>query len=169
MKIKLTQGKYAIVDNEDYKKVSKYLWYLFPNGSGNLYAKRNVKLELTKKWKDSKKTTQLMHRFILGLDFNDKQQVDHINGNGLDNRKENLRVATSNLNNHNRLKLPPTKTSKYKGVSRCNQTRKWIAFITHYGKSINLGRYDTEIEAALAYNIKAVEIYGDEAVLNALN
>jgi len=155
------------VDDRDYERVSQHRWYLFPNGCGKLYAKRNVKLEDSKRGCGRGYTTELLHRFILGLKSGDPIQVDHKNGDGLDCRNCNLRLASSNLNNHNRVK--GDFTSKYKGVSWDKVNKKWIAFITRSRKNKNLGRFRCEEDAASAYNVAASTIYGEDARLNNLD
>lgn len=91
--------------------------------------------------------------------------VDHINHDGLDNRIENLRVCTSLGNNRNQRKLMKG-TSKYKGVSWCRMMKAWSAEITVNYKKIRLGHYKTQEEAAIAYNTKALEYFGDFASIN---
>ncbi len=165
--IHLSQNKFAIVSDGDYGRVNQHRWYLFPNGSGKLYAKRNIKLRGDKRQDGHRYTTELLHRFILELKSSDKEQVDHKNGNGLDCRRCNLRLANSNLNNHNRVK--GNFTSKYKGVSWDRVNKKWVTFITCKRKTKNLGRFTSEINAARAYNEAASVIYGGDARLNDLN
>lgn len=93
------------------------------------------------------------------------EDVDHINGNGLDNRIENLRVCSRTQNNGNRRKIAK-KSSKYKGVHFDKQTNKWRAEITHEGKRIRLGRFKTEKEAVNAYYQKAKELFKEYALLS---
>ena len=90
--------------------------------------------------------------------------VDHINRDRLDNRKCNLRIATTQQNGMNRTKCGSNYTSKYKGVSK--DKKKWIAQITKDGKRTLIGRYETQEEAARAYNQSAIETFGDFAWLN---
>ena len=102
-----------------------------------------------------------MHRVILSLEQGDSA-VDHKNGDGLDNRKTNLRLATPSQNNMNKLGRRGS-TSKYKGVSLCGGgSKKWRARIKHD----SLGRFENEVEAALAYDEKAQQIFGEFAKLN---
>jgi len=105
-----------------------------------------------------------MHREILGL-TDPKQKVDHINGNRLDNRRENLRVVTDSQNHMNRVKGPGT--SKYKGVSRCGKNR-WRVFIGKDYKKYRYGPFTDEVEAALFYDMKALELFGQYARPNFL-
>lgn len=115
-----------------------------------------------------------MHRVILerkiGRSLLSKEQVDHINGDGLDNRRSNLRIASSTQNHHNCKKLDsllgkPT-TSEYKGVRWEPDRKKWRADIRIDGKKVYLGRFDVEIDAANAYDQVANTIFGEFARLN---
>jgi hypothetical protein len=150
--IPLTKGKVAIVDDEDYEKLSKYKWHAM-NGK---YAARSVWNGETKK-----KTMILMHREICGNP--EGLDVDHIDMNTFDNRKQNLRAVTHQHNCFNRPGMEGH--SKYKGVNKIwNGT--WAARISVGGKGINLGTYQTEEDAAKAYNVGAVQIIGETAMLN---
>lgn len=103
----------------------------------------------------------LLHRLLLGLDGEPREHgvVDHINGNGLDNRRENIRVCrhSENLWNHGRNRH---NTSGYKGVYRDKARSQWVAEISFDGKRIHLGRYATAEDAAAAYDRAAVERHG---------
>ena len=113
----------------------------------------------------SKVKTIFLHRFILGLD-DPKTIIDHINGNKLDNRVQNLRIATTSQNGMNRKKTKLKTSSIYKGVSKCSDRNKWASMIKANGKSINLGRFNTESEAAEAYNKAALTYFGEFAKIN---
>jgi hypothetical protein len=95
------------------------------------------------------------------------KHVDHINGDRLDNRKQNLRLCTQTENNQNSRCLKP-KTSAYKGVCWSKSKKKWIAQICANGKSIFIGHYNKEQDAAYSYNLKAEELHGDFARLNSV-
>ena len=137
--IPLTQGKFAIVDDEDYPDLSKYRWYAVKLGN-TYYARRHP---LGKKGNGG---FIHMHRIVAGTPKG--RDTDHINGNGLDNRRGNLRVVTRRENQQNR---HTRKTSKYPGVSWDWQNQKWRASIKAKGKQHNLGRYDDEETAGLVY------------------
>jgi len=150
--IPLTQGKFAIVDNEDYERINQYKWCAakFRN---TFYAMRCIH-------KNGKYTTITMHREIL-FEIPVGFQIDHINHNGLDNRRSNLRICVTAQNHYNRIKMP-NKSSQYKGVSWSKNSKKWEAYI----QKTHLGYYENEIDAALTYNEKAKERFGDFAHLN---
>jgi hypothetical protein len=109
--IQLTQGKQAIVDDEDFELLSQFKWYAMKSGH-NVYAARG----------GGKRRMELLHRLILGV-TDSKIEVDHINGDGLDNRRSNLRVATHADNQHNP-GTPTNNTSGYKGVHWCRTKHK---------------------------------------------
>lgn len=109
--------------------------------------------------------TIYFYREILGV--GDKVIVDHINGDTLDNRKNNLRVSNKRKNAQN-MKSNKNSTSVFKGVSWDKFRLKWKATIKHNNKQVFLGRFDCEKEAALAYNKAASEYFGEFARLNLL-
>lgn len=102
-----------------------------------------------------------MHRLIKETNL----EVDHINGNSLDNRVENLRVVTHQQNVWNIRKIPKNK-SGYRGVSYLSRKRKWQATICHKGKTVFLGYFDDKESAARAYDLKAISLRGEFAILN---
>ncbi len=153
IEIPLTQGKTALIDIEDFDLISQWKWRLV-SGRGNRtnYAKRTLSVK-------GKKKVVLMHRFILNAPKG--IQVDHINGNGLDNRKSNLRLATASQNSINRISKNRT---GYRGVKSAKG--KYTARITCKGKVYFLGIFSSAEAAAQAYDKKAIELHGDFAVLN---
>ncbi|MCK5610847.1 HNH endonuclease [Candidatus Pacearchaeota archaeon] len=155
IKIPLTQGKHALIDESDREIVEKRTWFAVKH-INNFYASTNIK-------KGGRLTTIYMHRFITG-DI-EGMQVDHLNRDGLDNRRGNLRICTSSQNNANRKPLKG-KTSKYKGVHWDKRMKKWRARMNPKPKIIHLGYFGREIEAARAYDKKALELYGEFAYLN---
>jgi DNA polymerase-1 len=158
-RIPLTQGKYAIVDPDDYRRLSKYKWYAAGRRVGCYYAVRTMKTE------NGTKHRLHMHRQILKVP--DDVFVDHINRNSLDNRKANLRPATPSQNVRNRAKnTNRTFSSKYKGVSWNRCIKPWRAHIHFNHELISLGSFDSEIRAAKAYDRAARIYHGEFAVLN---
>jgi hypothetical protein len=144
-KIKLTQNKYTLVDDEDYDYLNQWNWHC----SNNNYAVRT----------DNKlKKTIYMHRVIINSP--DKLSTDHINGNGLDNRKENLRVCTQTQNNGNR-KLNKNSTSGIKGISWNKINKKWKARISTKGKRKHLGYFKNKNDAKKAYTKVAKNYFGE--------
>jgi len=156
-RIPLTQGKYAIVDPEDFERLNKHKWHAVKNGN-TFYAIRC--------FGPAKKTTYIrMHREIINPP--DHLVVDHINHNGLDNRKANIRPATRAQNNYNRLIVKRKGlSSKYKGVAWKKEKKKWRAQMHFNGKLIFLGYFKEEIKAAKAYDKAAKKHYGQFACLN---
>lgn len=114
--------------------------------------------------KPLKRRTLIFHRELLQL-VDKKLQVDHINGDGLDNRLTNLRIVTAQQNMMNRKKHLKG-SSKYKGVSRREGENTWRGAIKFKGIVYYLGQFKTEKEAAEAYNLKALELFGQYANLN---
>lgn len=152
--IPLTQGYSATVDDEDYAELSKYNWTILKTG-GKVYAIRHLS--------GSSNSHILMHRQI--LDLEDGVEVDHIDGDGLNNCRDNLRPATRSQNSWNRL-YRPRGHSKYRGVYFKKREHKWVAQLTYNNRSIHIGYFKTEEEAALAWNKLAMEMYGEYARLN---
>ena len=147
-RITLNHGKTAIVDNDTYEQLCKFKWFALKKPStGKWYAVRS---------ENGRRV--FMHRQLLNAPPG--MQVDHANGDGLDNRKSNLRLATSAQNNRNRDKTKRNSTG-YKGVSRQKGRRKFRAQIQVNGKAIYLGWYDSPRDAALAYD-RAVRKYHGE-------
>lgn len=150
----------AIVDREDFPKISKHIWSLSAPG----YAYRQHKHE--------GKSTIKLHQEIIKIP--DGMFCDHINNNKLDNRKSNLRVATPRQNAQNQSLISKKKYSKYKGVcflkrQDCVLKKPWVAYINDAtGKRRHLGFFATEEDAAHVYNEAAVEHHGEFANINEL-
>lgn len=151
--IKLTQNKVALVDDADYKRLNQFKWY-YNEG----YAVRASKRD------NGKRPLISMTREILGLNFGDKRQADHINHDKLDNRRENLRICTKTQNGHNR--LSQQSTSKFKGIYWNKRAKKWFAQIKIDGNPKYLGLFKMEELAALAYDIAAMQYHNEFVQLN---
>jgi len=156
-RIPLTQGKFAIVDPQDYERLSKHKWQAsrFPR---SYYATRCVSIG------NGRQKNIPMHRDIIKIE--DGFCCDHINHNGLDNRKVNLRQASRAQNSWNKRKQRGKHSSKHKGVSWFKRENKWQARIQANGRKIFLGSYKNQIDAAKAYDEAAKLYYKDFAVLN---
>jgi hypothetical protein len=152
--IVLSGGFVALVDDEDFDNLNKYKWHIQKSKYVN-YARRT----------ENGKPV-LMHRFIMGV-TDPKILVDHRKGDGLNNQRSNLRIATRSQNNTNRLRYKNL-TSKYRGVSWSNQNGDWRAQIRLNTKKINLGGFEKEEDAARAYNEAAIKYHGDFAITNNL-
>jgi len=154
--IPLTQGKEALVDDEDYDRLMTMgSWFAHFNnvaGNGYWYAE-------TRSGSDHVK----MHRVILHAP--DNKIVDHIDGNGLNNQKSNLRLATQSQNQANS-KLREDNTSGLKGVSYKHRISKWAAKISYQGEESHLGYFEDKIKAAEAYDRAAKRLHGEYARLN---
>lgn len=156
--IQLTKGYAAIVDDDDYEKVNQYKWYA--------QTKRYVQYARRVAYKNGGQFTVSMHRFV--MDCPDDMQVDHINHNGLDNRKENLRICTNQENSRNMIKRKPTTLGLIKGVviSKCIKSKPYKAHIRYNGKTKDIGYFANVEDAAKAYDKKALEYFGQYAQLN---
>lgn len=151
--IPLTKGKAAIVDDADYEQLSQRRWRLLAPKRGGEYALGQAR-----------GVTMAMHRVIAcpppGM------EVDHINGNGLDNRRGNLRVCTKSGNQRNQRVQSRAKTSAFKGVSGMRGRTRWVACIKLGGRDTYLGSFGNEVDAALAYDAVAREHFGEFARTN---
>ena len=155
VEVPLTKGKVAIIDEADDKRVLAYSWCAMVTKKGKWYAKRKIII-------DGKHTSQLLHRFI--LDAPAGVDVDHRNGDGLDCRRDNLRKASPSQNAANR--STKEHTSRYKGVSWDKRAARWRADLRYGYRSITLGRFESEEDAARAYDRAARRYHGVFARLN---
>ena len=153
--IQLTQGQVALVDDEDFEALSQSKWWANKDRN-TFYAYRWIKV-------DGKGIAQSMHNAILN-----GKGIDHIDKNGLNNQKSNLRFCTISENAMNQRKQRNT-SSIYKGVCIDKPYGKWRSHIRINGKAIDLGSFTSEVEAAKAYNAKAIELFGEFANLNNFN
>jgi hypothetical protein len=155
--IQLTQGQVALVSAHRFQELSAYKWYAhWSEDNKSFYATRtarNLKGRLS---------NIAMHRHILGLNFGDSRHGEHRNMDSLDNRDENLRIATVSQNNCNR-RAQRNNKSGFKGVSWCNRDKKWIAHISISGKQIHLGMFDNPELAFAAYCAAAQQLHGEFA------
>jgi len=155
MELKLNTRKvnYAIIDDEDYELVKHYRWHI---GGGRQDRHYVVS-------KDSKGKQVNLHRLIMG---NPTGIVDHKDHNVLNNSKSNLRICTFAENIRNSRKLKKSAKSIYKGINFNKSVGRWRSKIFSHGKTIELGYFKRECEAAEAYNIAAKIHHGEFACLN---
>lgn len=157
IEIPLTKGYVAIIDDADAPLVAPYKWSVHDGkrNAGNLYAVNHK--------------VGFMHRLILGCSKGDGVEVDHEDGNGLHNRRNNLRKSTSSQNKFN-MKVKPRGLSRFKGVYWEKARGVWHAQIAMavggVYRRFNLGRFVDEESAARAYDRKAIELFGTFARLN---
>ncbi len=152
--IPLSQGKFTIVDTEDFEYLNQWKWYLSHYG----YA---VTTWREGSGKDAVYRKIYMHRLLMKTP--EDMETDHINRTPLDNRKSNLRNCSHQQNQSNRAKQV-NNTSGYKGVVWHKQQQKWWARVTFKGKQISLGLHNTAEEAAKAYD-KGAQLHHGEYVL----
>lgn len=145
----LTKNAVAYVDPQDVSLVSKYCWYLTSGGYAATRAADNTFIYL--------------HRLITNAP--DHLVVDHADKNRLNNRRSNLRVCTPSENAWNLIPFKPVGYSRHKGVTLDKKRGQWLVQVTAHGVR-RTGRYESEIEAATAYNKLAQEMHGEFAVLN---
>jgi len=155
-RIYLDEGKWTILDLEDYYRYAGFKWCI-GGENGNFYAIRGAiagpdKIKIVR-----------LHRLIMNAP--DGVLVDHRNGDSLDNRRDNLRPATRTQNAYNARKRKNT-SSRFIGIHRDKRTGRWKAQIRAQGKDIWLGRFDSEIDAARAYDAAAKKYHGEFARLN---
>jgi len=154
--IPLTQGKFAIVDDDMYEYLNQWKWCLRKKSERSFYAGRND-------WENKKNHIVTMQQLIMNPPKG--MVIDHINGNGLDNRRCNLRICTREQNLKNQKRHKNNKCG-YKGVHWVPLLKKWRAGIYSDGKDIYIGVYASLEDAAKAYNKAAIKYHGEFARLN---
>lgn len=154
--ILLSQDRVALVDDSDYQWLNQWKWTL-SRCRRTIYAHRYPT-------KDARRTMILMHRLIMGILQNPELHVDHINHDGLDNRRVNLRLATQQQNLQNSRKYRNTRF-RFKGV-RKRPKHNWEAYIKVDRKFVTIGSFLTEEEAAKAYDAAARQHFGEFACCN---
>lgn len=152
----LTKGRVALIDSADAERVLAHKWSTGVKNCGQRSGR---------KVKGVARETILLHRFILG-DVPKGMDVDHINGNRLDNRRCNLRAATRPQNAVNRVRTDSRNTSGYRGVTYNKPWGKWVAQLRHKTGSRHLGGFNTPEEAARAYDEAARRLFGEFAQTN---
>ena len=156
--IPLTQGQFATVDDEDFERLSNYKWHaVWKDKPQTYYAATNSII-------DGNRRILHMHRFLMGVPKDHKSRVDHIDHNGLNNQKSNLRVCTHQQNCQNRAKHKFNIHGLPKGVSFYSKKqleKPFRANICVNKKRINLGYFATKEEAATAYNVAASQYFGE--------
>ena len=159
-RIPLTHGKFALVDDGDYEDLSQFRWFA-DRGRNTFYAARNIRV-------GKKQIIERMHRRVLGLKFGDGRIADHKDENGLNNQRDNLRIATKAENGRNQ-KVRCDNTSGFRGVYWQRRDGKWQAQIKVDSREIYLGLFHSPMVAALAYNAAAIKYFGEFANLNRVN
>lgn len=155
--IQLPKGKFAMVDDEDFDRVASLTWHINSYG----YAIRREYVPVRKK------KVVAMHRFIMQAKAGD--YFDHKDRNPLNNQKLNLRRCEHRDNMRNKSKQIGNFVSPFKGVEKWGKTGLWRAKITKDSIRFELGRYEYETDAAIAYNIAAIKAHGEFANLNSLD
>ena len=159
--ILLSRGKVALVDDEDFEWLNQWKWSLSQLGTNRKY--RSIYYAHRTQWyKNGVQRDISMHRLI--LDAPKGLEVDHIDGNGLNNQRSNLRLCTRTQNARN-ARRRKNGSSRFKGVCKTREGR-WNARIYANGKRANLGVFKNEADAARAYDAAAAEAFGEFARLN---
>ncbi|HKN85646.1 MAG TPA: AP2 domain-containing protein [Nitrospiraceae bacterium] len=151
--IPISKGKYTIVDTEDFPLISSYSWQAKNNRGRGYYARTKVQI-------NGDKLGITLHQMLF------KELVDHKDLDGLNNRRNNLRPCTHAQNQRNRPKRRGTHSSKFKGVYWNKREKKWVACMSVNDRTLYLGIFTDEVDAAKAYNQAAIRHSGEFAWLN---
>lgn len=150
LRIPLSQGEFAVIDTDDYPLVASRTWMLSKGYAVTEMSRRST----------TPRRRILMHHLIIG----EKRMVDHRDGDGLNNRRNNLRTCTPQQNLQNM--RPKANHLPYKGIYFNKKTRRYQAQITLDYKKRFLGRFDNPLSAAIAYDREALKLFGEFARLN---
>lgn len=156
-KIKLTQGKIALADDEDYEKLNRYKWCAI-KGRYTFYAQRSCIS------KGKANTIKMVHSI---LPPPPGMEIDHKDGNGCNNQRDNIRICNRSQNQANSSSY--IGFSRHKGIHWCPKDKKWMSRIQVDGQRVYLGYFSSEKEAALVYNAAALKYFGEFARLNTIN
>jgi hypothetical protein len=162
--IPLTKGLFAIVDPDDYHRLVNFNWHASKSAHTHYAVRYLPKGNVVSPSNRRKNKVEYMHHLI--IDIPEGLFCDHINHNGLDNRKANLRPATLAQNIRHRRKFKSPSRSKYKGLTWRKKEKAWHVRIYTNGKRIFIGSFKDEVAAAKAYDSAAKQFYGDFATLN---
>lgn len=158
----MNKGRVALVDDEDYERVNRHKWHVQVTRNGVAYAATNIVIQV----KPRKVKKIRMHRLVLNAGPSARGvELDHWNGDGLDNQKSNLRITDTSANQQNQHHLSRN-TSGFRGVTLHKNAGKWQAAIRRHGKKHHLGLHATAEAAARAYDAGAVRLFGPNARLN---
>ena len=151
--IQLAKGGVAMVDDADFPQLSRYRWYLHPAGYAIRFEASNGSMR-----------SYYMHRDVTGAPSG--HEVDHVNRDKLDNRRENLRLCSRSQNNVNVVRASYPNSTGFRGVFYIEARGQWCAQIWANGRHLKLGRWRSPEDAARAYDSAARELHGEFAVLN---
>lgn len=156
--IKLTKNRFAVVDDADYDRVRKHVWYARKNQTGNWYAATTIRI-------NGKRKQIHMHKFLLNI-MGRYPLVDHVDRDGLNNRRCNLRISTHQQNTRHSVKRRGHYTSIHKGVCWSSSDRRWLCQVGLGNRKMYRKMFKNEIDAAKEYNRIAREVFGSYAILN---
>ena len=159
MIVKLKDGTNVEIDEQDAHILDLPGWHVYAVPQSDIcYVRRYSRV-------DGKQKLELLHRVILGV-TNRRVLIDHRDRNGLRNVRSNLRQSTHQQNLRNQYRKPQGKSSRFKGVYWCTRKNRWRSRLCVNGKKMSLGLYVNEVDAAIAYNLEASNVFGEFARLN---